>query len=44
MKKTQQKSLIWFRRNLRLIDNEALWEGIQNSEQYLLLYVFDEKY
>jgi deoxyribodipyrimidine photo-lyase len=43
MKKKHQKSLIWFRRNLRLEDNQALWEGIQNSNSYLLLYVFDEK-
>jgi deoxyribodipyrimidine photo-lyase len=44
MKKKHQKSLIWFRRNLRLEDNEALWEGILNSEEYLLLYIFDEKH
>jgi len=43
MKKKHQKSLIWFRKNLRLADNQALWEGIRNSDQYLLLYVFDEK-
>lgn len=43
MKKKHQKSLIWFRRNLRLEDNQAFWEGIQNSDSYLLLYIFDEK-
>jgi deoxyribodipyrimidine photo-lyase len=43
MEKKHQKSLIWFRRNLRLEDNQALWEGIQNSESYLLLYIFDEE-
>lgn len=43
MMKRHQKSLIWFRRNIRLEDNQALWEGIQNSNSYLLLYVFDEK-
>ncbi|WP_375579462.1 DASH family cryptochrome [Marivirga tractuosa] len=43
MKKRHQKSLIWFRKNLRLEDNEALWEGIKNSERYLLLHIFDEK-
>lgn len=43
MNKKHQKSLIWFRRNLRVEDNQALWEGINNSEKYLLLYIFDEK-
>ncbi|SMG42912.1 deoxyribodipyrimidine photo-lyase [Marivirga sericea] len=43
MEKKYQKSLIWFRRNLRVEDNEALWEGIHNSEKYLFLYIFDEK-
>ncbi|WNB18114.1 DASH family cryptochrome [Marivirga arenosa] len=43
MAKKYQKSLIWFRRNLRLADNEALSEGINNSDNYLLLYIFDEK-
>ncbi|WKV13519.1 DASH family cryptochrome [Marivirga harenae] len=43
MYKKHRKSLIWFRRNLRLEDNQALWEGIQNSGSYLLLYIFDEK-
>jgi deoxyribodipyrimidine photo-lyase len=43
MIKKHQKSLIWFRRNLRLDDNQALWEGIQNSDSYVLLYIFDEK-
>lgn len=43
MNKKHQKSLIWFRKNLRLEDNQALWEGIQNSERYLMLYIFDEK-
>ena len=43
MEKKWQKSLIWFRKNLRLEDNPALWAGIQNSNEYLLLYIFDEK-
>ncbi|WKK76340.2 DASH family cryptochrome [Marivirga salinae] len=42
MRKKHQKSLIWFRKNLRIEDNQALLEGIQNSERYLLLYIFDE--
>jgi len=43
MYKKHEKSLIWFRRNLRLEDNPALFEGIQNSDRFLLLYIFDEK-
>ncbi|HET8859797.1 DASH family cryptochrome [Marivirga sp.] len=43
MKKKHQKSLIWFRRNLRIEDNQALLEGIQNSDRYLLIYIFDDK-
>ncbi|ADR22577.1 cryptochrome DASH [Marivirga tractuosa] len=43
MKKKHRKSLIWFRKNLRLKDNQALLEGVQNSEKYLLLYIFDER-
>jgi deoxyribodipyrimidine photo-lyase len=43
MNKKHEKSLIWFRRNLRLQDNQALREGIENSNQYLLIYIFDEK-
>lgn len=43
MKKKHQKSLIWFRKNLRIEDNQALWEGTQNSDRCLLLYIFDEK-
>lgn len=43
MKKKHRKSLIWFRKNLRVKDNQAFWEGVQNSDQYLLLYIFDEK-
>jgi len=43
MEKKHQNSLIWFRRNLRLEDNQALYEGVQNSERYLLLYILDEK-
>jgi deoxyribodipyrimidine photo-lyase len=43
MEKKHQKSLIWFRRNLRVEDNQALCEGVKNSEKYLFLYIFDEK-
>lgn len=43
MKKKHRKSLIWFRRNLRLEDNQAFLEGVQNSENYILLYIFDAK-
>ncbi|GAA5034271.1 cryptochrome DASH [Marivirga lumbricoides] len=36
------RSIIWFRNNLRLQDNEALVEGIQQSSEYILIYIFDE--
>jgi deoxyribodipyrimidine photo-lyase len=39
---TFNRSLIWFRNNLRLKDNEALKEAIDKSREYILLYIFDD--
>jgi deoxyribodipyrimidine photo-lyase len=37
-------SIVWFRNDLRLHDNEALVSAINNSDQVLPIFVFDEKY
>jgi len=39
-----KKSLVWFRNNLRLSDNPALKEAIDNSEEIFLLYIFDQRH
>ena len=36
-----KKALIWLRRDLRLYDNAALHEAIEQSEQIWLVFVFD---
>lgn len=49
-KKTQQKmnsnrnhiNIVWFKRDLRLQDNEAIFNAIQSSNPTLLLYVFEK--
>jgi deoxyribodipyrimidine photo-lyase len=37
-------SLVWFRNDLRLHDNEALVSAINNSDQVLPVFIFDDKY
>lgn len=37
-----QRSLYWFRRDLRLEDNRALFECLQNSEKITPIFIFDE--
>lgn len=39
---TFKRSIVWFRNNLRLTDNEALQEAINKSQEYILLFIFDE--
>ncbi|MBK8054589.1 MAG: DASH family cryptochrome [Saprospiraceae bacterium] len=39
----QHTSIIWFRNDLRLHDNEALTEAIAKSEFIIPVYVFDER-
>jgi deoxyribodipyrimidine photo-lyase len=34
-------NIVWFKRDLRFIDHEALWMAQQNPEPILLLYVFE---
>ncbi len=36
------RSIIWFRKNLRLIDNEVLQEALDKSQECILLYIFEE--
>jgi len=39
-----KKSLVWFRNNLRLTDNEVLHEASVNSEQLILVYILDPRH
>ncbi|MFN3394058.1 MAG: deoxyribodipyrimidine photo-lyase, partial [Candidatus Thermochlorobacter sp.] len=38
-----QKTLVWFRNDLRLHDHEALTRALAESSDVLLLYCFDER-
>ena len=38
------RSILWFRQDLRLHDNEALIEALRNSDQLLPVYVFDPQH
>jgi deoxyribodipyrimidine photo-lyase len=37
------RSIIWFRHDLRLHDNEALTEAIRNADEVIPVYIFDHK-
>ncbi len=37
------RSILWFRHDLRLHDNEALLEAIRNSDDVLPVYIFDKR-
>ena len=39
--KKNKKSIFWFRRDLRLEDNHALWQALANSEEVIPLFIFD---
>ncbi len=39
----REKGIIWFRNDLRLVDNEALVEATQQCESVLPIYVFDSR-
>jgi deoxyribodipyrimidine photo-lyase len=39
----KRKSIVWFRQDLRLHDNEALTEAIASSDEILPVYIFDER-
>ncbi|MEO5906393.1 MAG: deoxyribodipyrimidine photo-lyase, partial [Saprospiraceae bacterium] len=38
------RSILWFRQDLRLHDNEALIEALRNSDELLPVYVFDPQH
>ncbi len=38
-----KRSIVWFRQDLRLHDNEALSEALRHTEEVLPVYVFDER-
>nr|MDQ3017368.1 deoxyribodipyrimidine photo-lyase [Bacteroidota bacterium] len=37
------RSILWFRHDLRLHDNEALLEAIRNSDDILPVFIFDSR-
>ena len=36
--------LVWFRNDLRIQDNEILWEACEKASQIVPVYVFDPRY
>lgn len=43
MKNKHKKSLVWVRRDLRLLDNTALSHATQNSDSVAVVFVFDKQ-
>ncbi len=39
----KKKSIVWFRQDLRLHDNEALTEAILSTDEILPVFIFDER-
>ena len=39
-----QRSIVWFKTDLRLHDNETLFRAIEQSDQIIPVYCFDEKH
>lgn len=39
----KKRSLVWFRQDLRLLDNEAIVKAMQQAEEVIFCYVFDER-
>ena len=39
--KTNKKSIFWFRRDLRLHDNHALFQALSTSEKVIPIFIFD---
>jgi deoxyribodipyrimidine photo-lyase len=40
--KTYPKGLMWFRRDLRIDDNAALWQALRSCREVLCVFVFDK--
>lgn len=38
-----ETSIMWFRQDLRMHDNEALWEASRTAEKIIPIYIFDER-
>ena len=38
-----QNTIIWFRRDLRLYDNAALFHALKDSNQVFPVFIFDTK-
>ena len=41
MNQKQKISVVWFKRDLRLHDNEAIWNALESGAPVLFLYVFE---
>lgn len=39
----KRRAIVWFRNDLRLHDNEALYEALQCADEIIPVYVFDER-
>lgn len=39
----KNKSILWFRQDLRIHDNEALYEAIKWNSEVIPVYVFDPR-
>jgi deoxyribodipyrimidine photo-lyase len=40
---SKKRSIVWFREDLRLHDNEAITEAVKVADEILFVYVFDER-
>lgn len=41
MQKQETINIVWLKRDLRLMDNESIFNAIQESERFLLVYAFE---
>ncbi len=39
----KERSLVWFRKNLRVFDNKCLSKALKESQEIILVYVIDER-
>lgn len=39
----KRRAIVWFRNDLRIHDNEALYEALQSADEVIPVYVFDER-
>lgn len=40
--KKEKRTIVWFRKDLRLHDNEALTKALENSEEIIPVYIFNQ--